>query len=63
MKPLRVEEEWARAIISRALSVPVEQNDDGSRNAMHDLRIMYANRPPAAVEVTLAADAEAIELS
>jgi hypothetical protein len=61
MKPLRPEEEWARDIISQTLSVPVEQHDDNSRDGMHDLWIVYPDRPPAAVEVTAAADPEAIE--
>jgi hypothetical protein len=63
MKPLRPEEEWARDIIRHTLSVPVEQHDDNSRDGMHDLWIVHPDRPPAAVEVTAAADPEAIELS
>jgi hypothetical protein len=42
--------------MSRALGVPVEQHDDGSRPGMHDLDIMYPDRPTAAAEVTAAAD-------
>jgi hypothetical protein len=63
MKPLRPEEEWVRDIIKQTLSVPVEQHDDNSRDGMHDLWIVYPDRPPAAVEVTAAADPESIQLS
>jgi hypothetical protein len=62
MKALRPEEEWAREIISRTLSVPVEQHDDGSRDGMHDLWIARHDGPPAAVEVTAAADQESMKL-
>lgn len=63
MKPLRPEEEWARDIIRQTLSVPVEQHDDNSQDGMHDLWIVYSDRPAAAVEVTAAADPESVELS
>lgn len=63
MKALRPEEEWARDIIRHTLSVPVEQHDDNSRDGMHDLWIVYPDRPAAAVEVTAAADSESIQLS
>lgn len=59
---LRPEEQWARSVISRALGVPVVQHDDGSLPGMHDLDITYGDRPPRAVEVTAAADGEAIAL-
>ena len=62
VKGLRPEEEWARAVVTRALSVPVAQHDDNSQDGMHDLSIVYPNRPPGAMEVTLAADPESIEL-
>jgi hypothetical protein len=63
MKALKPEEEWARGIISQTLSVPVEQHDDGSRDGMHDLWILYPDRPAAAAEITAAADAESMRLS
>jgi hypothetical protein len=62
VKGLRPEEEWARLVVSQALSVPVEQHDDNSRDGMHDLWIVYPNGLPGAMEVTLAADSESIEL-
>jgi GNAT superfamily N-acetyltransferase len=62
VKGLRPEEEWARAVVSQALSVPVEQHDDNSRDGMHDLWIVYPDGPLGAMEVTLAADSESIEL-
>jgi hypothetical protein len=62
VKGLRPEEEWARVIVSQALSVPVVQHDDNSRDGMHDLWIVYPNGLPGAMEVTLAADPESIQL-
>lgn len=62
VKGLRPEEEWARDVVGQALSVSVEQYDDNSQDGMHDLWIVYANRPKGAMEVTLAADSESIEL-
>lgn len=62
VRPLRAEEEWAREIIAHALGVPVVQHDDGSRERMHDLDILLGNGVRAAVEVTAAADGEAIAL-
>lgn len=59
---LRPEEEWARAMIRQALAVPVEQHDDGSQAGMYDLDILHNDQLPAAVEITAAADAAAIEL-
>jgi hypothetical protein len=59
---LRPEEEWARAVMQRSLGVPVEEHDDGSLPGMHDLNIMYADEPPAAAEVTSAADPDATAL-
>jgi hypothetical protein len=59
---LRPEEQWAREVIAYALQVPVEQHDDGSVDGMHDLDVIYPDRPRAAVEVTTAADGEAIAL-
>lgn len=61
-RQLRPEEEWARAIISKALAAQVVQHDDGSKPRMHDLDILYADGQAAAVEVTAAADPAAIEL-
>jgi hypothetical protein len=43
------------------LGVPVVQQDDGSRPAMHDLDVIYGDGHRAAVEVTGAVDAEATE--
>ena len=63
VKGLRPEEEWARAVVGQALSVSVEQHDDNSQDGMHDLWIVYPNRPHGAMEVTLAADSESIQLS
>jgi hypothetical protein len=59
---LRPEEEWAAQMIAAALGAEVEQHDDGSRDAMHDLDIVYDDGARAAVEVTAAADGESIEL-
>lgn len=59
---LKPEEEWARQLIERALNVPVVQNDDGSKDGMHDLEIQYFDRLAAAVEVVAAADQASIEL-
>jgi hypothetical protein len=59
---LRPEEEWARRIIEAAVGVPVVQHDDNSREGMHDLEIRYPDAPPAAVEVTAAADGDTIAL-
>lgn len=61
VQPLRPEEEWVRALMEELLGVPVVQHDDRSRPSMHDLSVQYPGRPPAAVEVTAAADAEMIE--
>ncbi len=61
-KPLRPDEEWARGVISRTLSLAVDQHDDGSRDGMHDLWIRYTHAPSAAVEVTAAADEDSIKL-
>ncbi|MGH9890667.1 MAG: hypothetical protein ACREA0_01515 [bacterium] len=58
----RGEEKWAALCISKALDVEVEVHDDGSAPGMHDLDILYADRAPAAVEVTAAADPQLIEL-
>lgn len=62
MAELRDEEEWARSLVERELGVPVVQHDDGSRDGMHDLDIIYKDGSIAAMEVTAAADAETIEL-
>jgi hypothetical protein len=60
---IRSDEEWARRCISAALGeIDVVHHDDGSVPGMHDLEISYVDRPPGAVEVTAAADAESIEL-
>ena len=62
MGALRPEEQWAREIIAYALRVPVVQHDDGTVEGMHDLDVLYPDRPCAAVEVTTAADGESIAL-
>jgi len=59
---IRGEERWAANCIHHALVAEVRENDDGSSPGMHDLEIVYENEPPAAVEVTAAADADSIEL-
>ncbi|MBB5130839.1 hypothetical protein HNP84_000527 [Thermocatellispora tengchongensis] len=53
-------EELARASIEQTLGVPVVQHDDQSRTSMHDLQIIYPDRPPAPVEVTSDVDGEAL---
>jgi hypothetical protein len=58
---LRGEERWAAACMAEALGVEVVQHDDGSRDGMHDLDIVRADRRDA-VEVTAAADADSIQL-
>ena len=62
MGALRPEEHWAREVIAYALQVPVVQHDDGTVEGMHDLDVVYPDRPRAAVEVTTAADGESIAL-
>lgn len=62
MRALRPEEEWASHLMSRALGVPVAQHDDGSTNGMHDLDVLYPDRPTAAVEVTSATDGDSVVL-
>src|SRR5688572_27778368 len=49
-------------LVSYALRVPVVQHDDGTVEGMHDLDVLYPDRPCAAVEVTTAADGESIAL-
>lgn len=44
------------------LGAQVVQHDDGSQDGMYDLRVVRPGLPPAAVEVTAAADADSIEL-
>jgi hypothetical protein len=60
-RDLRPEEKWARSVLERELGCPVEQHDDGSRDRMYDLRVVYEDGTTGAVEVTAAADAETIE--
>lgn len=62
MAGLRGEEQWARRMIQGTLARPVRQHDDGSAPGMHDLDIVLADGSLAAVEVTAAADGEAIAL-
>jgi hypothetical protein len=62
MRELRQEEQWAQEVIGRVLSATAEQHDDGSLPGMHDLTILRPGRPPAAVEITAAADSASIEL-
>lgn len=62
MPSLRPEEEWSRSVIAHALGRPVVQHDDGSLDGMHDLDILLGGSARAAVEVTAAADGQAIEL-
>ncbi|MEO6857684.1 MAG: hypothetical protein ABI323_03745 [Solirubrobacteraceae bacterium] len=57
------EEETARTIISRTLHAPVTTHDDGSRPSMYDLSIQLPDGEVGAVEVTMAADREAVQLS
>ncbi len=57
----RGEEAWAIRCISESLGVEVTVHDDGSTQGMHDLNILYPDRPPGAVEVTAAADQVMIE--
>lgn len=61
MKELRGEEKWCQSILSTVLGVRVEQHDDGSRPGMHDLDVLFPDGRRGAVEVTAAADADAIE--
>jgi hypothetical protein len=60
MARLRIEEAWARAIISAELGLPVEDHDDGSSPGMYDLTIDPQGRR-GAVEVTACADPESTE--
>jgi hypothetical protein len=60
-RDLRLEEKWAQTVLARAIGVPVEQYDDGSRPGMHDLTFVRAGAREA-VEVTAAANSGAIEL-
>jgi hypothetical protein len=59
---LKPEEKWAQQLIAHELSVPVEQNDDGSRPGMFDLRIRYPSGGCAAVEITAATASDSVEL-
>ena len=61
MAELRPEEQWAHDVMTRALGTAVIQHDDGSHDGMHDLDIVGDGRREA-VEVTSAADGEAITL-
>jgi hypothetical protein len=49
--------------LEREVGCPVEQQDDGSRDRMYDLKVIYEDSRTGAVEVTAAADAETIEFS
>jgi len=62
MPPLRPEEEWVRRLLEVELGVPVNQHDDGSRPALHDLDVIDGELERAAVEATAAVDAESREL-
>jgi hypothetical protein len=55
MPELRMEEAWVQSVVASTLGVPVEQNDDGARPGMYDLRIIGAAGDEA-LEVTAAAD-------
>ena len=58
---LRLEEKWAQTVLARAISVPVEQNDDGSKAGMPHLTFIRGGAREI-VEVTAAANGDAIEL-
>jgi hypothetical protein len=58
----RWEERLAVRCIAAELGVEVDVHDDGSEPSMHDLNILYPDRPPGAVEVTAAADPDSIAL-
>jgi hypothetical protein len=60
--PLRPNEEWARQTLESALGVPVEQNDDSTQPAMHDLSILSPSGSRGAVEVKGAIDEASTEL-
>ena len=62
MGELRDDEEWARGIIEIATGSTVVQHDDGSLPGMHDLWILPEGSQKEAVEVTAAAEPEAIPL-
>jgi hypothetical protein len=62
MSALRPEEQWVCEVISQTLGVAVVQHDDGSRESMHDLSILYPDQEPGAVEVTAAADGQVMAL-
>ncbi len=53
----------AARCIGAELRAEIELNDDRSAPGMYDLRIVYADRGPAAVEVTAVADQDAIQLA
>ena len=61
MKPLRGEELWAAKMIEMEVKASVQQHDDGSHPGMYDLDIMLPGGATAAVEVTAAADQDAVE--
>lgn len=48
---LDTHEEWVRAELEQILGVPVTQNDDGTENAMPDLKIEYRDGTHAGVEI------------
>ena len=58
----RWDERLAIRCIGSELGVEVVVHDDGSEQSMYDLIIVYPDRPPGAVEVTAAADPDAIAL-
>lgn len=62
VKALKPEEEWSRRVLAHQLGVPVEQHDDGSLGSMYDLRVVYQDRPAAAVEITGDVDGQSVEL-
>ena len=61
-KPLAPHEEQARQLVEAYLGVPVVQHDDNTKPADPDLRIEYADRPHAVMEIVRDADRRRVEL-
>jgi hypothetical protein len=57
---VRPEELWARAHVECPLECDVIDHDDGSAPGMYAFTIRYRNRRVGALEVTAAADPDAI---
>jgi hypothetical protein len=53
---IRQDEAWAKLVIEKHLGQPIQQNDDGSRGGMYDLRLGPEDYPAVAIECVKDAD-------